>query len=123
MLLITWGLVFAGGGLGSICRFALSVYNQNIWAWGTLIANSLSCLILGFCTYLIAHNSLPKSSAHFLLVGFCGGFSTFSTFSNELLNLLRADQFQTAIIYLSISLGIGLLGILLGLYLGKIYFY
>ena len=123
MPLSTWGLVFIGGGLGSMCRFALSVYNQNIWAWGTLIANSLSCLILGFCAYLIAQAALPKSFAYFVVVGFCGGFSTFSTFSNELFNLLRADQFQPAVIYLSLSLGIGLVGILAGLYLAKLCFY
>lgn len=119
MPVLTWALVFIGGGLGSLCRFALSVYNQNLWPWGTLITNSLSCLILGFGTYLIAQEVLPRSGAPFLLVGFCGGFSTFSTFSNELLIGLQAGELEKTFIYLLVSLATGFLGILLGLYLGK----
>lgn len=109
--------VFLGGGLGSIARYligdALKMSSQ-LFPWGTLLANAISCIILG---YLLAyHLKTPLSPSYRLLLmsGFCGGFSTFSTFSSETYLLLQDGKFSIALAYVAGSLIIGLLGVILG---------
>ncbi len=115
MINLLW--VFIGGGLGSIARYltgdVLKSYTQ-LFPWGTLLANALSCIILG---YLVAYNlksPLSPSYRLLLMTGFCGGFSTFSTFSSETYLLLQDGKFSLALAYVAGSLIIGLLGIILG---------
>ena len=104
-------LVFLGGGLGSVARFALAR-----WAiaagrealWGTLAANLFACLLLG---YLVSagHPRLAEGPWRpLLLVGFCGGFSTFSTFGLEVLTLLQSGRAGQAALYVTASLLLGL---------------
>ena len=81
-------LVFVGGGLGSLCRYGisnrLSVYSS-AFPYGTLTANVLSSLVLGFVTGLLMQEVEWVSNEVKLLiaVGFCGGFSTYSSFTND----------------------------------------
>lgn len=110
--------VFLGGGLGSLCRYALAVWfnhETHTYAWGTLVANVISCVILGAGVALLSKALLEPGMRLFLLVGFCGGFSTFSTFSLELLQLLRSGQYLATGIYLVVSVIAGLLAIMLGM--------
>ena len=104
---MTWLAVFIGGGLGSLARFGVSELTKQFWSssfpLGTLLANILSCLILGVVAYKMPQlNSFNKT---LILVGFCGGFSTFSTFSNETLLLMKQNEwlFVIANVALSIS--------------------
>lgn len=115
--------VFIGGGLGSMLRFALAKWFNPMFEQiplGTLLANVLSCLILGFVAYYLQTRFITSSNLKLLLlVGFCGGFSTFSTFSNESINLLQSGNYLYAISYLFGSLFLGFLAILLGLCFAK----
>lgn len=81
----------------------------------TLIANFISCIILGMLMGWVMSKQLSSSVQLFLMTGFCGGFSTFSTFSAETFELLRAGQTGIALLYVGLSLGVCLLGIALGL--------
>lgn len=109
--------VFIGGGLGSIARYLIGDLLKShslVFPWGTLLANAVSCMILG---YLVAYNLKTPLSAPYrllLMTGFCGGFSTFSTFSSETYVLLQDGKYQLALGYVGGSLIIGLLGIILG---------
>ena len=109
--------VFIGGGLGSMCRFACAQWfpaRVDGFPWGTFVANSLACLILGVGIALATKGWLSSEQRLLLLTGFCGGFSTFSTFSVELLQLGRSGHYGTAGLYLITSLLVGLLAIGLG---------
>ncbi len=80
-------LVFFGGGLGSVCRYLIGIWlmrHHHIFPWATLVANALSCILFGAIVAFFAKGQLldPRYKL-LLLTGFCGGFSTFSTFTNE----------------------------------------
>lgn len=111
--------IFLGGGLGSVSRYALSrtVTSNftNINPMGTFVANLASTLILALVLYLAAiRGGMSSTAKALLIVGFCGGFSTFSTFSYETFELLRNGNytFAAANILVSLLLGIGVLFIL-----------
>lgn len=83
--------VFVGGGLGSICRFGIGqliAHWRPTFPWATFFANVLACLVLGVLVNLSAKGKLGSPVSIFLMAGFCGGFSTFSTFTNETMQLL-----------------------------------
>jgi CrcB protein len=93
--------VFLGGGLGSVMRLligSLAVkFVDSSFPWGTLIANFLSSLLLGLIIVHVASKADYKSwVVSFLVIGFCGGFSTFSTFSYETVKLAQNGQFIMA---------------------------
>jgi CrcB protein len=92
---MNFALVFLGGGLGSLLRYAFSVYlpSNCILPIATFSANFASSFLLGVFISLYASTSNQKL---FLATGFCGGFSTFSTFSAETLNLFQQGNYTGA---------------------------
>ncbi len=112
--------IFLGGGLGSIFRYLLSTLNYSKFPLGTQMANCLSCLIVGIIGTLFLEKTInnPETKA-FILIGFCGGFSTFSTFSNELLAFLKNEEWLNFLLYFSTTMILGVASILLGAYLTK----
>lgn len=111
-------MVFIGGGLGSICRYGIAKLLQPyelIFPWATFIANLLSCIILGALIGWFAKNTATPSYKLLWLTGFCGGFSTFSTFTYETYALLAAGNLSYAFMNIGVSMGICLIGIWIGL--------
>jgi CrcB protein len=112
-------LVMLGGGFGSVARFLLSYFftknNTSNFPWATFIANSLGCLIIGLLFGYIQKNNLQNETFKLLLItGFCGGFTTFSTFSLENIQFIQNQNYNLAIIYTLASLFVGLLAVILG---------
>lgn len=114
---MTYFWIFIGGGLGSLFRFGLAQrFNAlGAYSWGTFAANGLSCLALGVLLGWAGRHHLSPEARLFFITGFCGGFSTFSTFSNELLVLLRQGDYLLAGAYLLSSVVVGLAAVLVGL--------
>ena len=112
-------LIGAGGFLGSIARYFVSLLNLSISFYsvpvGTLLVNVTGSLIIGFLTG-IADKSMILSTEWrlFLMVGLCGGFTTFSTFTNENLMLLHNGQLLTVLLYTGLSIFLGFLAVYIG---------
>ena len=102
-----------------MCRFALGQWlnRGGHIPWGTFAANVLSCIILGALITMVSKDWLSPHFRLLLLTGFCGGFSTFSTFSAELFLLLEKSAYGMAALYAGGSLLAGLLALLLGMML------
>jgi len=101
--------IFIGGGLGSVVRFGLGNWISTLhsiqFPFGTLIVNVLACFILGGVIGLTDHKPFFTPDVRlFWTVGFCGGFSTFSTFSNETIELLQRGLTLNAFLYIALSL-------------------
>ncbi|MRG85137.1 fluoride efflux transporter CrcB [Salinibacillus xinjiangensis] len=98
--------VFLGGSLGALSRAYLShVLNTKQYTWGTWIANILGSFLLG----LLIANRIGDEWQHLLGIGFCGAFTTFSTFSLEIVKLLEQRAWKVAFIYILTSLSISFL--------------
>ncbi|MBP9925159.1 MAG: fluoride efflux transporter CrcB [Cyclobacteriaceae bacterium] len=117
-------MVFIGGGLGSMVRYSLgrwvnALHSYN-FPYGTLIANVAACFVLGLFVGLADHRQLFSPNARlFWTVGFCGGFSTFSTFGYEALTLLQGGFSLNSLIYVILSLLLSVLAVYAGLFLGE----
>ena len=100
--------VFIGGGLGSLARYGLSVglqhYKPSNFPIATLLANLLSCIIIALAVGLLAGKIQSSELKAFIVIGFCGGFSTFSTFSNESIELIKSGNYGIAIANVILSL-------------------
>ena len=118
-------LIFIGGGLGSLVRFTFSKFIQeNIdktFPFGTLGVNVLASLILGILVGMFETKTLINSNYRtFIAIGFCGGFSTFSTFSNDTLQLIQNNRITEAFLNIFLNVILCLLATFGGLMLAKI---
>src|SRR5262245_26234357 len=101
----TYALIAIGGALGSVARFWLNVLVSerlgSAFPWGTLVVNVAGSLVIGVLAALVLPGGKVSAEAgafvaHFLMVGVCGGFTTFSSFSLQTLNLLREREWLYA---------------------------
>lgn len=123
--------VFLGGGLGSVLRYMISMLGQHMklnpiswWGqtllpWPTLAANLLGCLLIGLFYSLSDRLGWNSDTRLLLTTGLCGGFTTFSTFSNEGLSLLRSGHIGMFVLYFSLTLILGLAAVWLGNTIGS----
>ncbi len=116
-------LVFVGGGFGSVLRFIIGKWlnnTENGIPYGTFVANILGSLLIGFILGFAAKNeSLTQSQTLLLATGFCGGFTTFSTFAYENHLFLKSGDFTSFAFYTITSFVIGFLAVFIGIYLVK----
>jgi len=116
----------SGSFLGGIARYLLSRGIQNSvissFPFGTFWVNIIGCFLIGFFFGLSERGNLSNAELRmFLTVGFCGGFTTFSTFSNENISLLRDGSFLYFSLYAGLSVFVGLLATFGGNALTKIF--
>jgi CrcB protein len=117
-------MVFLGGGLGSVSRYLISKF-LNIAGYpfplGTFAVNIAGSLLLGFVLGLaLKTGQLSNNTILFLATGFCGGFTTFSTFAFENQGLLKSGDYFNFALYTFSSIILGFAAIFVGLYLSKL---
>lgn len=119
-ILRTLFLIGTGGFIGSILRYLLSGYAQQLsksiqFPFGTLIVNLVGCALVGFLAELADHRGvIPAETRSFLIVGILGGFTTFSAFGNETMNLLRDGAWWLACGNIVGHIVLGLVAVWLG---------
>jgi fluoride exporter len=113
-------LVGIGGLIGSIMRYLASGYVQQStksidFPYGTLAVNVIGCFIIGFLAQLAEDRGVFTSESRlFVFTGFLGGFTTFSSFGNETLNLARDNQMLNALANVGANVILGLFAVWLG---------
>ena len=114
-------IVFLGGGLGSSLRYLIGLWlNPCTFPWATLVANSFGCLLIGlFIGYFNRMGMMKESIALFFIVGFCGGLTTFSSFSLDLFQLSKLSSLLYPLLYFVGTLVLGIICLLGGLWISK----
>jgi CrcB protein len=116
---ILYGYVAAGSVLGGVARYLLSVLIQLIpgFPWATLFVNVTGSFIIGFYSTLSGPDGRLFASVRqrqFVMTGFCGGYTTFSTFSLETFRLLQGGLVQTALLNIAVSVVTWLVAVWIG---------
>lgn len=112
--------VALGGALGSVLRYLLGTWTQTIsrsidFPYGTLAVNLLGCFAIGFLSQLAeSRGAFNPESRAFIFVGILGGFTTFSSFGNETVNLLRDGETVNALANVGANVIFGLILVWLG---------
>ena len=117
-------LVFIGGGLGSSLRYLISKYLNagHLLPYGTFLVNVMGSLLLGIILgWAIKSDTLNSPTNLILGVGFCGGFTTFSTFSFENYSLIKSGDYWSFSVYFFGSLILGILAVFVGILISKIF--
>lgn len=123
MSLVALFWIGLGGALGSILRAILSFTITTEFPWATFAANAVGCLIIGL---VIGHESVTANWAHhtrgFVVIGFCGGFTTFSTFGLQTLKQLESGNLIGAFSNIFLSLVVCLMAVWIGIRIAKLVF-
>lgn len=107
-------LIALGGAIGSVSRYTLGIAVQRIshaaFPVGTLTVNVVGCVLVGIVAKAFMHSQTHPDLRAMLIVGFCGGFTTFSAFSLEVVGLAQGGEWLRALAYVGASTGLCLAG-------------
>jgi fluoride exporter len=111
-------LIGIGGSLGACSRYLFGIwiksFSPTYFPLPTWVINISGSFLLGMLAKLYFLNQIEESTWSLLGIGFCGGYTTFSTFSLEVVTMIEYKRYQTAIWYVGSSLIVGMLGAFLG---------
>lgn len=119
-------IIGAGGAVGSVLRYYSGQFISKNYPsqipLGTLIVNLLGCLLIGILLGYFAKNQGLSNEWKLLLVtGFCGGYTTFSTFAAENITLIQNQQVSQAILYIGFSVLLGLAAVYSGIMISRLF--
>ncbi len=110
--------VAAGGALGALLRFSVSLLSTKIlsgnYPWATFIVNIIGAFIIGFLWGIFERVEASKHLKSFALIGVIGSFTTFSTLSLDTVKLMQAGQTKTALAYIGVTNVLGISMVILG---------
>jgi fluoride exporter len=116
-------MIGIGGFIGTVCRYLLSLFVQNkflsTFPFGTMSVNIIGCFLIGIIYALSDRGNISVEWRLFIATGILGGFTTFSSFSNETVGMLRDSQYGYAILYVLSTVIIGILATFAGIFLIK----
>ena len=118
---MTWLVVAIGSAIGGVSRYGVGLLAARAWGvafpWGTLLINIVGSFVIAlFGAMTLANGPMPMSTnmRAFVMIGFCGGFTTFSSFSLQTMELLQAGETVAAALYILSSVALCLAGVFLG---------
>lgn len=124
--MLSYLLVALGGAIGSVARYGVSLAIGSVWGdafpWGTIIVNITGCLVIGYVASLtLPQGPMPASPALrlFIMVGICGGYTTFSSFSLQTLTLMQGGAWFGALSNVVISVVCCIVAVVLGFVAGQ----
>jgi CrcB protein len=120
----TIAAVFVGGALGALSRYGLDRLieqrGESSFPWSTFAINVSGCVLVGFLiAAIVDRHSAPDWLRAGLVVGFCGGYTTFSTFAQETLDLVEAREVVSAALSVSANVVLGVLAVVAGARLAR----
>ncbi|MBO6017991.1 MAG: fluoride efflux transporter CrcB [Prevotella sp.] len=111
-------LIALGGAVGSVLRYLVSSLNTS-FPWGTFTVNILGSLLIGLLVGLVSKGMLSPELKLLLVTGFCGGFTTFSTFANESFSMVKAGDILLTALYVGASVFVGVIAVWGGMILSN----
>lgn len=119
-------IIGAGGAVGSVLRYYSGQFISKNYPsqipLGTLIVNLLGCLLIGILLgYFAKNQGLSNEWKLLLITGFCGGYTTFSTFAAENITLIQNQQVSQAILYIGLSVLLGLAAVYFGIMISRLF--
>ena len=112
--------VALGGASGSVLRYLISKWIAPHYSWGTLTVNLLGSLLIGILVGFVQKGVLSIEMKLLLITGFCGGFTTFSTFASEALSMLKVGDTLLMALYTGASVILGILAVYVGLWISSL---
>ncbi len=120
---MTLAAIALGGAIGSVLRYLVGGAVQRFFAagfpFGTLAVNLLGCMIVGVVGQLFMNAEPPSAVRGLLVVGFCGGFTTFSAFSYETVGLINGGEYARAALYVLCSSVLCVMGTAAGMVVAR----
>lgn len=112
-------LIFLGGGLGSSFRWLINkLIPSDTFPYSTISVNLIGCLLIGILAgYLLTHNNFKSDIYPLLVVGFCGGLTTFSAFALDNYNMIKSNDFFNSILYITLSVAGCIIMVYVGFYI------